>query len=117
MARQIQKETHPGVEPTHIPVGDAPAVDDVVRHHLVAARLRLVLVDPIGLVPVVMRDLAEGHLAIDDVADASKGEVWSDVSEHIGARQKSGSRASGHIPLCALLLTARNAMIRARAAV
>lgn len=77
---KLKVDTHSRVEAAHIPVGHAPAVDDVVRHHLVAARLRLVLVDPVGLVPVVVRNLAEGHLAVDDVADTSMREGQLDLS-------------------------------------
>ena len=48
--------TYARVEAAHIPVRDAAAVDDVVRDHLVTPGLCALLVDPVGLEPVFVRD-------------------------------------------------------------
>lgn len=39
------------------------SVDDVLRHQPVAPVARMVLVNPVGLVPVFSRDDAEGDVA------------------------------------------------------
>ena len=65
--------TYARVEAAHIPVRYAASVDDVVRNHLLAPRARAVLIDPVGLEPVVVRDLGEGDLALDHVAQAPAG--------------------------------------------
>lgn len=52
------KFAHPTVEAAHVPVGHAVSVDNLLFDHLLASLGCFLFVNPVGLEPVIMRDLA-----------------------------------------------------------
>ena len=66
------RETHARIEPTHIPVGDAAAIDGSLLDHCVPTGRGLLFVDPVRLEPVLVGYLAELDFAADDVTEPPK---------------------------------------------
>ena len=73
------RETYARVEPTHIPVGDAAAIDGSLLDHCVPTGRGLLFVDPVRLEPVLVRYLAEFDFTTDDVAEPPR---MTDVSAY-----------------------------------
>ena len=65
-------ESHPRVEPTHIPVGDAAAIDGCLFDHCVPTGRGLLFVDPVRLEPVLVWYLAELDFTANDVTEPPK---------------------------------------------
>ena len=79
-------ETHARVEPTHIPVGDAAAIDGSLFDHCVPTGRGLLFVDPVRLEPVLVRYLTELDLTTDDVAKSPRTTNVSAYSAKPGTR-------------------------------
>jgi hypothetical protein len=62
--QQLVLEEEPRVEPTHVSVGDTATVEDVLGNQLRAGDGCAAFVDVGWLVPVVVRDLAEGDVGV-----------------------------------------------------
>ena len=61
---------YPRVEATHVAVRNAASIDDVVLDHLVSARARFLLVNPLRLVPMFAGDETEFDGPGNDIRDA-----------------------------------------------